>query len=174
MERRTGWIVLASTCLGAMSLAGCGGTKILTVMQQNADGNSEIWVCPGGKAEGCRGEREGDIDPAGYQHRLYVVSPPKECVNGTATLDIVIKGNDVERVRYECAQPPEPTGLPPSVSSPAAGGPAGAGTGLPPSTDSPSGANGTGLPPSTEAGAPAASGLPPSTGEADSPSQEKP
>jgi hypothetical protein len=145
-----------SALLTAIAVSGCSGTKILTVKQMNLDGNSEYFVCEGGTAAGCRGEREGDIDPAGFQQRAQVVSPPRECQFGVANMDIVLDGATVQRVRYECAQRPLPTGLPPSTeaSEPASS------TGLPPSSDDAApaldatapddAAAGTGLPPSTE------------------------
>ncbi|HXK19396.1 MAG TPA: hypothetical protein VNG33_16410 [Polyangiaceae bacterium] len=128
-------------CLGVVCAA-CSGTKVITVKQINLDGNSEYWVCDAA-ANTCAGEHAGDIDPAGYQARAEVHAPPKQCKSGVANIDIVLDGSDVKRVRYECAQPPVPSGTGPGV-------------GLPPSTPS----AGAGLPPSTPG---AGAGLPPST-----------
>jgi hypothetical protein len=128
---------------GCLTSIACGGTKIITIKHTNLDGNSEYWVCEGHSAKKCAGERDGQIDPAGYQARVEVHAPPKECVNGAANMEVVLDGSDVTRVRYECAQPPLPAGgggagggLPPSAGLPASAGsaaapPPGPGTGLP-------------------------------------------
>src|SRR5688572_25587725 len=134
--------LLLVTC-GGLACIACGTTKIITIKHTNLDGNSEYWVCEGHSAKKCAGERDGQLDPAGYQGRVEVHAPPKECVNGAANIEVVLDGNDVTRVRYECAQPPLPAsggagsgGLPTSVGLPASAGSAGApppgpGTGLP-------------------------------------------
>ncbi len=137
-------LLFACACLASIA---CSGTKIITIKQTNLDGNSEYWVCEGHTAKKCGGERDGQLDPAGYQARVEVHSPPKECVNGAANIEVVLDGTEVSRVRYECAQPPlVPSGLPASAGLPA-------GTGLPasaPSSAAPPPGPGTGLP----AGAP--------------------
>jgi hypothetical protein len=135
--------LLLSAC-GCLASIACSGTKIITNKHTNLDGNSEYWVCEGHSAKKCAGERDGQIDPAGYQARVEVHAPPKECVNGAANMEVVLDGSEVSRVRYECAQPPLPAsggsggsgGLPPSAGLPASAGSAGAnppapGTGLP-------------------------------------------
>ena len=107
------WVWVIPSCL-ILTLCGC--ETIVRVVNQNTDGTNEFWVCEGDTTTSCRGERLGDIDPAGYQKRLQVVAPPKECTHGTvAAMDIVIERGKIVRVRYECGLPPQPTGLPPST-----------------------------------------------------------
>jgi hypothetical protein len=104
-----------------MTLAGCTPSIIIRVVNQGTDGNSEFWVCKGSTAQQCRGERQGDIDPAGYQKRLQVVAPPGQCTNQTvATMDIVIEKGSISQVRYQCGLPATPGGLPtsPTPSNP--------------------------------------------------------
>lgn len=128
---------LGCAVLAFVTSTACGGTQILTIKQTNLDGNSEYWVCEGGTAKVCAGEREQQLDPAGYQARSEVHSPPKECVNGAANIEVVLDGSEVKRVRYECAQaplaPPAPTGLPAGAPTSPAPPPVapGPGTGLP-------------------------------------------
>lgn len=110
-----------------------GCTKVITVAIPEADGNRDYWVCEGGEAESCRGELEGDTDPAGYQHRMLVVSTPSQCPNGVATMDIVVRRGSVKRVRYQCAQRGVPTGLPEAAPSAGSEGPGW--TGLPAGVD---------------------------------------
>jgi len=75
-----------------MTLVGCNTSMIIRVVNQGTDGNSEFWVCDGSTAQQCHGERQGDIDPAGYQKRLQVVAPLGQCTNQTvATMDMVIE-----------------------------------------------------------------------------------
>jgi hypothetical protein len=136
---------LAGFCLcacGCFAIA-CGTTKIITIKHANLDGNSEYWVCEGHSAKNCAGERDGQLDPAGYQGRVEVHAPPEQCVNGAANIEVVLDGSEVTRVRYECAQPPLPAsggatnvGLPGGAGLPASAGSAAApspvpGTGLP-------------------------------------------
>jgi hypothetical protein len=131
------WALIAGT-------AGCSSATILEVVDRSRDGNSEVWVCEGGDAERCRGERDGDVDPEGFQTRVRVWEPPKApegCANGAANIQIVLDGDRIDRVRYECAQPPTVTGLPTS-------------SGLPPSGLPPSGLPPSGLPPSAPSSAP--------------------
>ena len=132
--RASPFCVRALVCLTSVA---CGGTKIITIKQTNLDGNSEYWVCEGGTAKTCGGERDQQIDPPGYQDRVEIHSPPEGCLHGVATLDVVLEGSEVKRVRYECAQPPlatpAPSGLPTGAPSDSAAPPAtpGPGTGLP-------------------------------------------
>lgn len=113
----------------ALMLLGCDNALIIRVINQGTEGNNNIWVCDGGSAEQCRGENKGDIDPEGFQKRLQVVAPPKECEHGrTYTMDVVIEAGKISRVRYECGLPDVPTGLPPSGLPPSR---------LPSSTDTP-------------------------------------
>lgn len=120
-QRALAWST--SLCL-VVALFGCDSSMIVRVIKQGTDGTNEFWVCDGGTAQQCGGVQEGDIDPAGYQKRLQVVTPPAQCTHGTvAAMDIVIDKGKVVRVRYECGLPPAPTGLPPSaLPSPAAPG----------------------------------------------------
>ncbi len=108
-----------SWLLGTLLIA-CSG-QVISV-KTNRDGNSEYWVCQGGEAKACEGEREGDADPEGFQHRSQVLMP-EQCQHGVASMEVVLDGHEIERVRYQCALPDAPTGLP------------SAGSGLPPSSD---------------------------------------
>jgi hypothetical protein len=107
-----------SFCL-VMALCGCDRSMIVRVVMQGTDGTNEFWVCDSAIAQQCDGEREGDIDPKGYQKRLQVVAPPAECTHGTvAAMDIVIDRGNVTRVRYECGLLDTPTDLPPGSALP--------------------------------------------------------
>jgi hypothetical protein len=98
-----------------LMLVGCDDTMIIRIINQEAEGNNEVWVCDGGSAESCRGERKDDIDPEGFQKRIQVVAPPEQCTQGrTRVMDIVIQAGKVLRVRYECGASDTGSGLPPS------------------------------------------------------------
>jgi hypothetical protein len=113
--RRRALAWCTSMCL-VMLLCGCDTSMMLRVVNQGIDGNGEFWVCQHNTAQQCEGEQAGDIDPAGYQKRLQVVAPPKQCANATvAAMDIVIEKGQVMQVRYECGLPATPGGLPPSA-----------------------------------------------------------
>lgn len=114
-------------------LFGCGGTKVLTITFPKSDGNSEYWVCDR-DATHCRGRTDHDVDDLDYKPGMDSLSPPIECPHGAARMDVVIKGNRVLRIGYECAQPQAPTTLPGQESSGDGEGSAGlfdAPTGLP-------------------------------------------
>jgi hypothetical protein len=150
-SRGSGWVFLMGTALG---LLGCGGTKVLTVTFPKSDGNSEYWVCDR-DATHCRGRVAGDVDDLDYKPGMDSLSPPIECPHGAARMDVVIKGNRVLRIGYECAQPPVPTSLPGHESCSEEDGP----TGLPEGdTDGP-----TGLPEEPVQGATLEEGGAPST-----------
>lgn len=131
-SRGSGWVFLLGAALG---LLGCGGTKVLTVTFPKSDGNSEYWVCDR-DATHCRGRLEGDVDDLDYKPGMDSLSPPIECPHGAARMDVVIKGNRVLRIGYECAQPSAPTSLPGEGGCTEGEGP----TGLPTSeADAPTG-----------------------------------
>ncbi len=112
-----------------LMLLGCNNALIIRVINQGTEGNNEIWVCDGGSAEPCRGEKKGDIDPEGFQKRLQLVAPPVECTHGrTHAMDVVIEAGKISRVRYECGLPDVPSVLPPGGLPPSR---------LPSSTDTP-------------------------------------
>lgn len=125
----------------AFSVGGCSRAKIVTVTFPKMDGNSEYWVCDR-DARNCHGQGEGDVDPSLYRPGLDTLSPPVECDHGAARIEIVVKGNQVVQIGYECAKPPAPTGLPQAATNEPEGVPTGlvdAPTGLPdeaPSEDS--------------------------------------
>jgi hypothetical protein len=152
---RAGAVVAASLAVTWLATAGCS-TQVILIRNTTLDGNNDYWVCEGGTASTCRGEKPEDIDPKGFQYRSQVVAPPKECTFGAANFEVVLEGTTVKRVRYECANEPlnaQPSGLPSSTLPPST---------LPPSSVLPAGA---GLPPSVPAALTTArpSGLPPST-----------
>jgi hypothetical protein len=102
---------IGGSALLVVSLSACAGKKIVTVTFPQKDGNSEYWVCDRTASE-CRGKGEGDVDPMNYKPGLETLSPPVQCPHGAAKMEIVVKGNEVLQVGYECAQPSVPTGLP--------------------------------------------------------------
>lgn len=46
-----------------LMLLGCNNALIIRVINQGTEGNNEIWVCDGGSAEPCRGEKKGRHRP---------------------------------------------------------------------------------------------------------------
>lgn len=100
----------------AFCLSGCSRAKIVTVTFPKMDGNSEYWVCDR-DATNCHGKGEGDVDFQLYKPGLDTLAPPVECDHGAARIEIVVKGNQVKQIGYECAQPSVPTGLPGTPSS---------------------------------------------------------
>lgn len=103
-------------------LAGCGArTTVIEIVDHTRDANSDVWVCEGWDAQTCRGEAEGDIDPEGWQRRVKVATPPSSpegCAHGAAAIHVVLEGDSVTRVRYECAAPSTTTPLPPPSGLP--------------------------------------------------------
>jgi len=131
MNRLLKWSAYA---LISANLVGCAGKKILTITFPKKDGNSEYWVCDR-TATNCHGKGDGDVDPMDYKPKMDSLSPPIECANGAAKMELVLKGNEVVQIGYECALPSAPTGLPGaqanSPSSPADGSNDSVPTGLP-------------------------------------------
>lgn len=105
------WAVRFLSLAVALCLAGCARGKIVTVTFPKMDGNSEYWVCDR-DATNCHGQGEGDVDPMLYKPGLDTLSPPIQCDHGAARIEIVVKGNHVTQIGYECAQPPAPTETP--------------------------------------------------------------
>lgn len=107
----TAWPVRGVLLALAFCSTSCGGQKIVTITFPKMDGNSEYWVCDR-DATNCHGRGEGDVDPKFYKPGLDTLSPPIECDHGAAKIEIVIKGNQVSQIGYECSKPLVPTGLP--------------------------------------------------------------
>ena len=104
-----------------LALAGCG-PRVVTVRFVDRHENSDVWICPARASDAgprCRGQRDGDISDYGYEPDMDVLAPPDECDFGVATMVIVVERRHVARVRYECATPESPTGLPPAEPTPA-------------------------------------------------------
>ncbi len=95
----------------SFGLSACAREKIVTITFPQKDGSSEYWVCDR-DARSCHGRGEGDLEPTLYKPGLDTLSPPAECDHDAARIEILIKGNQVVQIGYECAQPAAPTKVP--------------------------------------------------------------
>lgn len=98
-HRTSTWTLLLMGCLASA----CGGKKLLTITFPDKQGTAEYYICDR-DARHCHPTKQGDIDDFNYAPKMDSISPPAECPFGAAKMELVVVGDRVERINYECAK----------------------------------------------------------------------
>ena len=120
--KRVGIVGVGAVALGMFT--GCGSAKMVTVEFPENKGDSSYWVCEPDKNldnprdnAGCRPRQVTDLNEGDYRPGLHTLASVERCKYGIARMEILVKGDHVEQIGFECAA--EATAAPVEVSQPA-------------------------------------------------------
>jgi hypothetical protein len=98
-------LLLGALIATALGLNACGGKQLLTITFPDKRGTAEYYICDR-DARHCHPTKQGDVDDLDYAPGMDSLSPPAQCPHGAAKMELIISGDRVERINYECAAAP--------------------------------------------------------------------